>query len=178
LRALVTQSDEQLLIEAAQRDPRNFAQLYENNFDRVYAFIASRVRDRQEAEDITSEVFHQALSKLDRFEWRGIPFVAWLLRLATNAISDRYAPLSARKEIHGIEFADPAFDDATERRTLLAQLLERLSSDQRLVLTRRFLDGRTIAEIASELRRSEGAIKQLQFRALQALRQLTRSKYV
>ena len=174
----MTQSDEQLLIEAAQRDPSHFAQLYESNFDRVYAFIASRVRNRQEAEDLTSEVFHHALAKLDRFEYRGIPFIAWLLRLATNAISDRYAPLSAQSELHSDEFTDHPTDAATERRTLLMQLLDRLPTDQREVLTRRFLDGRTTAEIARDLHRSEGAIKQLQFRALQTRRHLTRSKHV
>ncbi len=177
LRALVTESDERLLIEAAQRDPRHFAELYENNIDRVYAFIASRVRDRVEAEDLTSEVFHQALAKLDRFEWRGIPFSAWLFRLATNAISDRYSKPSQRFEVPG-EDIDPAFDEDTERRALLMQLLDRLPPDQQLVVSRRFLDGRSIGEIARELVRSEGAIKQLQFRALQSLRQQMRSQHV
>ncbi|ABF42133.1 sigma-24, ECF subfamily [Candidatus Koribacter versatilis Ellin345] len=177
MRALVTESDERLLIEAAQRDPRHFAQLYEDNLDRVYAFIASRVHDRVEAEDLTSEVFHQALAKLDRFEWRGVPFAAWLLRLAANAISDRYSKPSVRFEVAGEEI-DPSFDEGTERRALLMQLLDRLPSDQQLVISRRFLDGRSIAEIAGELGRSEGAIKQLQFRALQSLRQQMRSQHV
>lgn len=68
MRALVTEPDERLLIEAAQRDPRHFAQLYENHFDRIYAFIAYRVRDRAVAEDLTSEVFHHALAKIRQFE--------------------------------------------------------------------------------------------------------------
>src|SRR5256885_15866809 len=67
---------ERLRIEAAQRDPSRFAELYEDNFERVYAFIARRVRDRDEAEDLTSEVFHQALANLARFEWRGGPLPA------------------------------------------------------------------------------------------------------
>src|SRR5438093_4407836 len=80
---------ERLLIEAAQRDRSRFAELYEDNFERVYAFIARRVRDRAEAEDLTSEVFHQALANLARFEWRGVPFAAWLFRVAANAVIDR-----------------------------------------------------------------------------------------
>src|SRR6476659_4156793 len=84
------QSDaERLLIEAAQKNPARFAELYEENFDRVYAYISRRVRDRSEAEDLTSEVFHQALANLSRFEWRGVPFAAWLFRIAANAIIDR-----------------------------------------------------------------------------------------
>src|SRR5256884_9236848 len=67
---------ERLRIEAAQRDRSRFAELYEDNFERVYAFIARRVHDRDEAEDLTSEVFHQALANLTRFEWRGGPLPA------------------------------------------------------------------------------------------------------
>ncbi len=83
-------SDERLLIEAAQRDPSCFAELYENNFDRVYAFMARRAGSRDEAEDLTAEVFHQALAGIGRFQWRGLPFVAWLLGIAGNLLRDRW----------------------------------------------------------------------------------------
>src|SRR4051812_8356940 len=84
-----TERDEQLLIEAAQRDPDHFGDLYELHFERVYAYIVRRVRDRSEAQDVTSEVFHQALANLGQYEWRGVPFAAWLFRIAANAIADR-----------------------------------------------------------------------------------------
>src|ERR1017187_685325 len=83
-----TEPDERLLIEAAQRDPSRFAELYDLHFERVYAYIARRVRDRFEAQDLTSEVFHRALANLGRFEWRGVPFAAWLFRMAANAVAD------------------------------------------------------------------------------------------
>src|SRR5215469_9049708 len=83
-------SDERLLIEAAQQDPSRFAELYERNFHRVYAFVARRVRDRDEAEEVTAEVFHEALLNLQRFQWRGAPFAAWLLRIAANTLNDRW----------------------------------------------------------------------------------------
>lgn len=83
------QAEERLLVEAAQKDPARFAELYEINCERVYAFVARRVGDRDAAEDLTSEVFHKALANLRRFEWRGAPFAAWLLRIAANAIADR-----------------------------------------------------------------------------------------
>jgi RNA polymerase sigma-70 factor, ECF subfamily len=170
LRALVTEFDEHLLIEAAQRDRRHFAQLYENNFDRIYAYIAARVSDRTEAEDLTAEVFHHALAKLERYEWRGVPFRAWLFRIAANVLHDRWRNPAALREIARDDVPDQGTTDNAERRTLLTQLVERLPADQRLVVIRRFLDGRTVAEIAREMQRSEGAIKQLQFRALQSLR--------
>jgi RNA polymerase sigma-70 factor (ECF subfamily) len=67
---------------------------YDIHFERVYAFIARRVGDRDLAEDLTTDVFHKALANLGRFEWRGVPFAAWLLRIAANAIADpgRSAP--------------------------------------------------------------------------------------
>jgi RNA polymerase sigma-70 factor (ECF subfamily) len=172
---LVTEPDEQILIAAAQRDPRYFSELYEKHFDLVFAFIMARVRDRAAAEDLTSDVFHQALAKLDRYEWRGVPFKAWLLRIATNAIYDRWRAPVNHREITVESRAEVGVDDGTERRALIGQLLNRLPSDQRLVVTRRFIDGRGIAEIATELGRTEGAVKQLQFRALQTLRMHMRS---
>lgn len=170
---------ERLLIEAAQKDPARFAELYESNFDRVYAYITRRVRDRNEAEDVTSEVFHQALAGLSRFEWRGIPFAAWLYKIASNAIIDR-AKRDAR-ELQSPQLLESAGDlnpqgkeEEIEHRAQLFQLVDRLPLNQRRVIDMRFAEGRSIREIAQVFGRSEGAIKQLQFRALQNLRaQLT-----
>ena len=89
---------ERFLLEAAQKDPSRFAELYENNFERVYAFVARRVRERQVAEDLTGEVFHKALTKLSGFDWRGIRFAAWLLRIAANVVNDHWKR-SAREEL-------------------------------------------------------------------------------
>ena len=80
-------ADDRLRIEEAQRDPSRFGELYEENFYRVYAYIARRVRGRHEAEDLTADVFREALAGLGRFEWRGAPFVAWLLRIASSAVA-------------------------------------------------------------------------------------------
>jgi len=168
-----TMNAERLLVEAAQRDPSRFAELYENNFDRVYAFIARRVRDRDVAEDLTAEVFQQALANLQRFEWRGVPFAAWLLRMASNAIADRWQ--RSGRELPAEAAPEPTVDSGVERTAGLAKLVESLPDDQRAVMVGRFVDGRTVREIATELRRSEGAIKQLQFRALRTLRAQARS---
>src|SRR5262249_16648203 len=99
VRALEFETDERLLIEAAQRDPLRFAELYESNFERVYAFVAYRVRDREEAQDITAEIFHQALASIQRFEWQGKPFAAWLLGIAANVLADRWERLGKRLEV-------------------------------------------------------------------------------
>jgi RNA polymerase sigma-70 factor, ECF subfamily len=171
LRALLKETDERLLIEAAQRDPRRFSELYEGNFERVFAFVMRRVRDRDIAEDITAEVFHQALAKLPHFEWRGVPFAAWLMRIAANAITDRWQKTNRETELPPEELEDAGVEGEIERRAMLFQLVDGLPEDQRLVVVKRFVEQRTIREIAAELGRSEGAVKQLQFRALQTLRE-------
>jgi RNA polymerase sigma-70 factor, ECF subfamily len=163
------------LVEAAQRDPACFARLYENNFERVYAFIARRIHDRDQAQDLTADVFHSALKHLARFEWRGVPFSAWLCRIAANAIADHGKRVSQREAIESREIPEQDAPNDTdvaeiEQRARLFKLVERLPGDQRQVITKRFAGQKSIAEIAKEMRRSEGAIKQLQFRGLQSLR--------
>jgi RNA polymerase sigma-70 factor (ECF subfamily) len=164
----VDRPDERLLVEAAQRDPSQFAALYEFHFERVYAFVARRVRDRAEAEDVTSEVFHRALHNIRKFQWRDTPFVAWLYRIAANEMIDR-ARRAARETEMTEEPSAEEVDDVELRATLF-RLVEQLPDAQRQVIVKRFAEERSIAEVAQEMGRSEGAIKQLQFRALETLR--------
>jgi RNA polymerase sigma-70 factor (ECF subfamily) len=161
---------ERLLIEAAQKDPGRFAELYEANFERVYAFIVRRVQDRHEAEDLTAEVFHHALANLPRFEWRGVPFAVWLFRIAANAITDRIRNTKQTVDSSLAEDLDRTSWQEVERRATLFQLVNSLPEDQRSVVVKRFVEEKSIRDIALELGRSEGAIKQLQFRALESLR--------
>jgi len=176
------QAEERRLIEAAQSDPARFADVYENYFELVYAYVARRVRNRDEAEDLTGEVFHKALASLPRFKWRGAPFAAWLFRIASNMIADRSKRLakevpfdkSGATERRGITQVSKGADTSqqkdledSERRALLFQLVDELAEDQGRVLVMRFAEEKSIREIAGALGRSEGAVKQLQFRALE-----------
>jgi RNA polymerase sigma-70 factor (ECF subfamily) len=171
-------SAERTLIEAAQRDRSRFADLYESNFERVYAYVVRRVRDRDEAQDITADVFHLALKSLPRFEWRGVPFAAWLFRIASNEIADRSKSI-ARRNAQQREMSLDATNDRgevvagieeAERRGRLFGLVDGLPRDQSRVITMRFAEQKSIREIATALGRSEGSVKQLQFRGLQNLR--------
>jgi RNA polymerase sigma-70 factor (ECF subfamily) len=166
----VDRPDERLQVEAAQRDPSRFAELYDTHFERVYAFVARRVRDRSEAEDVVAEVFYRALYNIRKFEWRGTPFVAWLYRIAWNELVDR-GKRGARSVAITAEPTADEMDDVAMRATLY-RLVDRLPEAQRTVIVRRFAEGRSIAEIATEMGRSEGSIKQLQHRALETLRRL------
>ena len=174
-----TESDERLLIEAAQGDPSRFAELYEQNFHRVYAYIARRVRDRSEIQDLTAHVFHQALANLGKFKWKGSPFCAWLYRIASNAIADQ----AKRKVRESMPPANPTAESSgargledVERRARLFSAVDTLPEDQRRVIVMRFADEKSIREIADELGRSEGAVKQLQFRGLENLRNRLQEK--
>jgi RNA polymerase sigma-70 factor, ECF subfamily len=176
-----TREDERRLIEAAQRDRARFADVYEEYFELVYAYIARRIRTRDEAQDLTAEVFRKALEHLPRFRWTGAPFAAWLFRIGSNLIADR-----SKKAAREVNAAEPAlmedlkhgsksgaqqseFEEA-ERRARLFRLVDELGEDQRRVIVMRFAEDKSIRDIAGKLGRSEGAVKQLQFRALENLR--------
>jgi len=166
----MTQStDDRLRIEAAQRDPSRFGDLYEENFYRVYAYIARRVGDRHEAEDLTSDVFREALAGIGKFEWRGVPFAAWLLRIAARVIAD-YFKRSGRETGSLAANPEQSSTNEVERSAMLFQLVERLPEAQIKVIHMRFVEQKSIREIAQELGRSEGAVKQLQLRAIENLR--------
>jgi RNA polymerase sigma-70 factor (ECF subfamily) len=173
LKALKKEADERLLIEAAQKDPARFADLYEINFERVYAYVVKRVQGRAEADDVTAEVFLQALANLKRFEWRGIPFAAWLIRIAANLISDRWQR-SGREvtddDVIGSAQVSPAEIEEVERRATLFRLVDTLPAEQKRVVVLRFVELKSIKEVASAIRKTEGAVKQLQFRALSTLK--------
>ena len=174
MRALECEPDERALISAAQRDPTQFAELYEQNFDRVYAFFARRVSSREEAQDLTAEVFHHALASIQGFKWQGAPFIAWLYGIAANALAGHWRRLGQTRPVEDDDLSDAG--DEIEQSLMLGQLVDALSPDQRCVVMRRFIDQKSIREIAQELGRSEGAVKQLQLRALVNLRDKLGSK--
>jgi RNA polymerase sigma-70 factor (ECF subfamily) len=177
LKARNNQADDRLLVEAAQRDPDRFAELYELHFERVYAFIARHARGREVAQDLTSEVFHDALASIRRFEWRGVPFSAWLLRIASNALADHFGRLARSQktsappgmDVENVVAFNSTFEEVDERARLF-RLVKTLPPDQRRVVEMRFGEERSIRDISREIGRSEGAVKQLQFRALESLR--------
>jgi len=176
------ETDERRLIEAAQQDRAQFADVYERYFELVYGYIARRIRDRAMTEDLTSEVFRKALTNIDRFKFTGAPFGAWLLRIASNLMADR-AKRNAREE-HNSDSSVTAEQmtgasagesqqfqlEQAERRAWVIQMVDELPDDQRRVLRMRFAEEKSVNEIAMALGRSEGAVKQLQFRAFQNLR--------
>jgi RNA polymerase sigma-70 factor (ECF subfamily) len=112
---------------------------------------------------------------LRRFEWRGIPFAAWLFRIAANLISDRWQRSNREQladEPEQMESAQAGGEDfeEVERQATLFRLVNTLPAEQRRVVVLRFVEQKSIKEVAREIRKTEGAVKQLQYRALSSLR--------
>ena len=167
------EQDERGMVEAAQADPARFLELYDRHFHRVYAYAIRRTGNRVAAEEITSEVFYRALANLKMYEWRGTPFVAWLFRIAANELADHWhnaARDTGDPPANLVQSAVEATDPELERRAMLFQLVERLPADQRRVIEMRFGEDKSILEVGEALGKSEGAVKQLQRRALENLR--------
>lgn len=169
--------EEQLLRRARQGDAAALEELCRREWQPVYAIVARAVGSRAEAEDLTQEVFLRALRALDRYQEMGAPFRAFLATIARNLIrthwkTSRAGPITLARwpDLPGDE-ADP--EQSVIVAAELAQLrhaLETLSPDYQTVLRLRLLDGRSADEVAALMRRSPGAVRVLQHRALTALR--------
>ncbi|MBI4302361.1 MAG: sigma-70 family RNA polymerase sigma factor [Chloroflexi bacterium] len=176
------QDQEEDLVRRAQKgDNQAFAQLYEAYFVRVYRYVAIRVGDATEAEDVTEEVFLKALSAMPAFRWQNPSWAPWLFRIAHNQVVDH---LRQKSKIRSVSLPQLTQDDPDP--VCLAELrmtyqdvtaaAKRLSDAQRQVIALRFASQLSLAETARALGKSEGAIKALQHSALVALRQILTEK--
>jgi RNA polymerase sigma-70 factor (ECF subfamily) len=165
---------ERRLVQSSKRNPRRFSELYDRYFDRIYAFALTRTGNRAAAEDVTADTFRQAFENLTRFQWRGVPFSAWLFRIAANAASDYYQRASREQALPEAALeSDVSWEHRlieVETRAQLLELVRRLPKVQRRVIVMRFGDELSISEVAQAMGKSEGAVKALQHRAMETLR--------
>ena len=172
--------DEDAQVRRAQEDPAAFGVLYERYVDQIFSYIYYRTADRQEAEDLTSRTFLRALRHLPRYELRGAPFSSWLYRIAHNLVVNWYHDRSRHRLIHLDELAlppelktdddPPNRDIEDEERRLLLDAIRRLPGDRQELIILKLSQGLSNTEIGQIMGRSEGAIKQLYYRTLRALR--------
>jgi RNA polymerase sigma-70 factor (ECF subfamily) len=171
--------DAALAVRASKGESAAFGLLYDRHVDAIYRYVYYRVRDDAEAEDLTSDVFMRALKAMPRYEPRQA-FLAWLYRIARNAVIDR-----ARRGNRQVSFEDalehPMADQvldpdeqilATSDNATLRGALARLTPLQQEVIVLRFLEGYSTHEIARIVGKREGTVRGIQFRAIGALRQL------
>jgi RNA polymerase sigma-70 factor (ECF subfamily) len=164
---------ERRMIEAAQRDRAAFAPLYERYVDQIFAYAHTLTRNRELAEDVTAATFARAIEDLPRFEWRGVPYSAWLYRVASNLVA-RQARRPPWVDIDGHQPVDMTSPETiVEQRARDAEVRDAVAAlpgDQRQAVLLRFGGDLRNREIAEIMERSEGAVKLLTFRAITSLR--------
>jgi|ETNmetMinimDraft_13_1059891.scaffolds.fasta_scaffold154371_1 RNA polymerase sigma-70 factor (ECF subfamily) len=174
---VVSLQNEKNVVEQAKKGEQSaFAQIYEENFDRIYRYIIVRIRNQAEAEDLTEQVFLKALESIRSYKWKGTPFSAWLYRIAHNQVVDWQRKMSKRQNLPlsdvivggGVDTASVAELNLTMDDLRIA--ITKITDLQRQVIVLRFTSGLSIAETAKSLGKSDGAVKALQHSALVALR--------
>ena len=173
------QEEEGLVGQAVRGDQQAFSRLYEAHFDRIYRYVYLKIGDREEAEDLTQQVFLNALRSIRSFKYKGAPFTAWLFRIAHNQIVDYLRKKTKRPAAVEIDDRVPSDakdpEDIVEMRLSVEQLSKatlRLTDAQREVISLRFAGGLSIEEVARAMGKNPGAIKALQHAAVVSLRKL------
>lgn len=169
---------EAALVELARQDPGAFGELYERHVDRIYAYIYHRVGNAHDAEDLTARTFHRALDRLDQYEDRGLPFSAWLFRIAHNLVANWHRDRHRRRllsidRLWGHSRDEDSPESQVERQARQAALwsaIQRLPEERQNLLILKFGGQLTNIEIGELLEKSESAIKSLYFRTLASLR--------
>ncbi len=172
------QDEQNLVRRAQQHDEEAFAELYEKYFDKIYRYISLKIGNRFEAEDMTQQVFINALNSISSFKWRGLPFSSWLFRIAHNLVVD-YFRKKTRQPVSTLNESITASEDnpqkVIEQKMNIEQLelaSKGLTPAQQEVIALRFAGELPIAQVARVMGRSEGAIKALQHSAIVALRKI------
>jgi RNA polymerase sigma-70 factor (ECF subfamily) len=173
------ESEDLLIQRAVKRDRAAFAALYDNCIDQVYRHVYYRVSNQGDAEDITQEAFIKAWKAINKYRKTGAPFAAWLIAIARNLIADHY---KARKKLVSLDEAEvisnsaetspEAITETSLNRRYARDAILKLKGEKQKVILMRFIDGFSYEEIAEILNKSEGAVRVIQYRALNDLRRM------
>ncbi len=174
-----TGMDEKELIERAKTDKEAFGELYERYVDRIYNYVYYRIGNVADAEDLTAKIFVRAMRHIPNYQDQGVPFSAWLYRIAHNLVANWHRDRSRRQIIalddivqwHASGENPEFFTELMEDRERLSKAIRRLPADRQELLTLKFVERLPNAEIGDIMGRSEGAIKSLYHRTLLALRE-------
>jgi len=183
---LTDKNDEKALIDAAKTDPASFGKLYERYVERIYNYIYYRTGSAKDAEDLTGKVFFKALSHIKNYRHMGLPFSAWLYRIAHNLVANYHRDRSRKQEISldkipgqflgKGEVLPEAHVSHREEVDDLLSFIGELAENRQELLILKFIDQLSNAEIGKIMRKSEGAIKSLYHRTLLELREKMNSK--
>lgn len=166
------------LVQLAKKDPEAFGQLYERYVDQIYNYIYYRVGDPMEAEDLTARTFFRALRKIHDYEDRGLPFSAWLYRIAHNLVANWHRNQSRRRSVQLDELITASSNgvhpqtlvEEQEARAILLEAIRQLPEDRQQLIILKFVERLPNAQIGQIMGRSESSIKSLYHRTLKSLR--------
>ena len=170
--------EQQILVRASQGDLEAFGELYEKYVERIFNYIYYRTGDVHDAEDLTARVFYRALNHIHNYTDRGLPFSAWLYRIAHNLIANWHRDRSRHQEIplseaptlyYKGEPPEMALMQSQDREAVL-KLIRRLPAERQHLLVLKFVEHMSNAEVGKIMGRSEGAVKSLYHRTLLVLR--------
>lgn len=170
--------DSQLIEDAGNGDNEAFGQLYERYVRKIYNYIYYRTGNVNEAEDLTAKVFHRAFRHIENYNERGVPFSAWLYRIAHNLVANWYRDRSRKKEVtldeqlpssFQFDFPESAIEKSQESEKLM-KAIRKLPPERQQLIILKFVEGLSNLEIGVIMRKSEGAIKSLYHRTLESLR--------
>lgn len=172
-------SDEEALTHAAQGDREAFGVLYDRYVGRIYNYIYYRTGNQHDAEDLTSRVFTRAMKHITNYQNRGVPFSAWLYRIAHNLVANWHRDNSRKQEVSlddsywissDVEMPENILMKVEEKEALL-EVIQGLPDDRQLLLVLKFVEHMSNAEIGAVMGRTEGAVKSLYHRTLLSLRE-------
>jgi RNA polymerase sigma-70 factor (ECF subfamily) len=167
--------EERLLIERARRCPVAFGQLYQRHAERVYAYTYKRTQNHEDAEDIVSETFLLAFRNMERYEWRNVPFSAWLFRIASNQVALHYRRSHLCLPLEDLAVEDVGVDLEAEAERIsdrqeMRYAISLLNLDQQRAIELRYREDLPTREIAARMSRTEGSVRLLLHRATNTLR--------
>ncbi len=170
--------EEGKLVEFAKSDPEAFGELYERNVDRIYSYVYYRVGNEADTEDLVARTFYQALANLDHYSDRGVPFVAWLYRIAHNLVANHHRSRKRWKvaPVDDLELGSRPSDgperlaESGEKRRALWAAIQRQPEERQRLLILKFTDHLSNDEIGRIMGRTESSIKSLYHRTLKSLR--------
>jgi RNA polymerase sigma-70 factor (ECF subfamily) len=171
-------NEEEILLRASQGDRDAFGQLYERYVERIFNYVYYRTGNVHDAEDLTARVFQRAMNHIKNYTDRGVPFSAWLYRIAHNLVANWHRDRSRKQEIPLDDLPIlPAKGDHPEKNLVRSQeqdtllkMIRKLPGERQNLLILKFVENMSNAEIGAIMGRSEGAVKSLYHRTLLALR--------
>lgn len=170
--------DENRLVELARNDAEAFGELYRRHIDRIYSYVYYRIGSAPDAEDLTARTFYQALGSIHRYVDQGVPFAAWLYRIAHNLVANYHRARSHWKvmSLEDLELTGKPADspdravEAKEKQGALWSAIRRQPEERQRLLILKFADRLSNEEIGRLMGRTESSIKSLYFRTLKALK--------